>query len=268
MPQRRRVAGRTAAVVATFMVSVALVPMAGGCSSGSGDPPRLQPLGSGHVAERDGAEPDRAATSDSPPSGAADLGDDAGEPVPAPTPDPAGPATGGAASPRNAAEAEVDELLARYDAALTALSAEPGAVTDPAHPLTLAWHSVVASGSALDSELRGRIHSDLVDRRMVIHPGAEGTSYRTLAITVSETPDGSLGWTHCGYSPGVGVNATTGEVLDDRRASTRGSGRAQRMADGSLVVVELHDDGIEMLEPGEADPCPPLQAASREGDRP
>lgn len=160
---------------------------------------------------------------------------------------------------------EVDDLLRRYDAALTALSSEPAAVADPQHPLTLEWHEVVAPGSGLDLDMRARIGADLVDSAMVVRPGPEGTAYRTLALEVHEGPEGSLLWEHCGYSPGVGMEISTGAVLDDRRASTRGAGAAERRPDGSLVIVELRDDDLVLLEPGVPDPCPELQRSARAG---
>ena len=63
-----------------------------------------------------------------------------------------------APSPQRHPVAEaVDQLLARYDRALTDLSAEPAAAADPAHPLHLAWSSVVAPGTALAADLPAAI---------------------------------------------------------------------------------------------------------------
>jgi hypothetical protein len=161
--------------------------------------------------------------------------------------------------------AELDALLARYDAALGALSGDPVAATDPTHPLTLEWHEVVAAGTELDESLRQRIVDDLAGRSMVVRPGPEGASFVTRVLSTRSGGDGSIEFEHCGYSPGIGVHAATGEVLDERRASTRGSGRVERVADGRLLLVALVDEELRVLGPGEPDPCPALQAAARSG---
>jgi hypothetical protein len=161
--------------------------------------------------------------------------------------------------------AELDALLARYDVALGSLSGDPAAAADPVHPLTLQWHDVVATGTELDESLRRRILDDLAERSIVVVPGPEGVAFVTRALGARSGPDGAIEFEHCGYSPGVGVHATTGEVLDDRRTSTRGSGRVERGADGRLLLVALVDEQHRLLGPGEVDPCPILQTAARSG---
>ncbi|MEZ5238008.1 MAG: hypothetical protein R2716_03325 [Microthrixaceae bacterium] len=145
-------------------------------------------------------------------------------------------------------------MLERYDAALTALHAEPLAAADDDHPLTRDWLSVVVGGSQLDREVRGRIVAAALDDSMAVVPGPEG-SFSNRALEVEVSPDGSLRWTNCGYAPGIGVDTGTGAVLDDNRTTTSGRGTAVRGAGGSLVVSELWDDEVRVLAPGEPDPC-------------
>ncbi|MCZ7629494.1 MAG: hypothetical protein M5U19_10770 [Microthrixaceae bacterium] len=153
------------------------------------------------------------------------------------------------------AREEVAELLERFDAALTALYANPLAAGDDEHPLSVKWLEVVVGGSQLDRQVRGRILASATRDRMRIVPDAHGTSFANVAIGLNQEPDGSLTWTNCGYAPGVGVDLGTGQVLDDNRTSTRGRGRAVRGPDGRLSISELWDDETVLLDPGEPDPC-------------
>lgn len=152
-------------------------------------------------------------------------------------------------------EEALTELLGRFDAAISALYAEPLTAGDDNHPLSVAWLDVVIGGSQLDRQVRGRILASGTEDGMRIVPDADGTSFTDVALELSEEPDGSVTWTNCGYAPGVGVDLDTGEVLDDNRTSTRGRGRAVRGSDGALSISELWDDESYLLAPGEPDPC-------------
>lgn len=151
--------------------------------------------------------------------------------------------------------AAVADLLGRFDAAISALYAAPLAAADDNHPLSVAWLDVVIGGSQLDRQVRGRILASGTEDGMRIVPDAGGTSFKNVALEVTEEPDGSLVWTNCGYAPGVGVDLRTGEVLDDNRTTTRGRGKAIRGSDGTLRISELWDDQSHLLAPGEPDPC-------------
>lgn len=244
MTRRRGWLGNAGAALAA-VVTVGLI---GGCGGTAVHrSPEVRPLAKG-----DSDPPTTVATSPAPttaPSADADTATPTATPSP-PAPD---------AHPRR----EVSDLLATYDRALTDLAAHPEAATDPAHPLTVAWHRVVSAGSALDNELLSRIAVDGRDNHMVVRPDDSGLSFHTSALRVSDEADGTVAFTHCGYSPGVGVDATTGAVLDDRRASARGQGRTHRGADGALVMLELRDESLVLLAAGEPDPCPELVATAR-----
>lgn len=156
------------------------------------------------------------------------------------------------------ADQEVALLLGRFDAAISALYAEPLAAGDDHHPLSVAWLGVVVGGSQLDRQVRGRILASGTEDGMRIVPDAGGVSFENVAIDLTEESDGSLTWTNCGYAPGIGVDLETGVVLDDNRTSTRGRGRAVRDSDGTLSISELWDDESHVLAPGEPDPCTAL----------
>ena len=160
---------------------------------------------------------------------------------------------------------ELDQLLADYDEALGALSATPAAAAEAGHPLLVRWHALVAAGSELDQAMRTRIHDDVVERSMVVRPGPDGVTFTTRVLQARVDGDGGIDFEHCGYSPGVGVHVLTGEVLDDQRATSRGTGRAERDVRGALVLVALHDDEVRLLVPGEPDPCTSSAVADRPG---
>ncbi len=150
---------------------------------------------------------------------------------------------------------ELEDLLGRYDAALSALHADPTAAGDDDHPLTREWLEVVVVGSQLDREVRGRILAGALDDSLAVVAGPEGVSYSNTATEVHVGGDGSLEWTNCGYAPGLGVDLHSGAVLDTNRTHTSGRGRAVRDPGGRLVVSELWDDRTRLLGPDEPNPC-------------
>lgn len=154
------------------------------------------------------------------------------------------------------ARRRIDALLDRFDVAITELYRQPLAVGDDSHPVSRQWLDVVIPGSQLDRQVRGRVlAAGTVDRMRVEPPQRGTTSFVNTASEVSEAADGSVTWTNCGFSPGVGVDIADGQVLDDSRAVTRGRGRAVPQPDGTLAVAELWDDSTEVLPAGAENPC-------------
>ena len=148
----------------------------------------------------------------------------------------------------------VDDLLERYDRALTDLAATPDAVNQPGHPALVAWNNVVNPGTVLAEDLPAAIAA----RRaagVVVRPGAGGLSYRHRSIELIPAPDGSLSFTWCSWSPGIGYDVATGGVVDDGVGHAHGTGRA-RIVDGRWAVDALDQSDLEVLPPGAADPCP------------
>jgi len=248
----------------TLVAAAALTLTATACAGGHSGEQTIMPLArGGHVTTpatvaptttrpHDTGQPDSAQSATAPPAKA--------QPGSAPVSGPITTAGGRPARPEE--RREVDALLTDYDRALTALSAEPAAAGAVDNPLTEAWRTVVVPGSRLDMELRTRIATDMAlnGRRYV--PDSTGFSYRNRALGITVVDDGTVRWENCGYSPGVGVSLADGTVVDDARASTRGTARAHRGPDGRLVVDELVDEQKELLAEGVADPCEALAAAA------
>lgn len=241
----RRGARAATLVTATF-VACSLVTGACSRSAGQGS---IEPLD--EAASSDQSSTTDRSPRDRSPSGSVDV--------------PGTTTPTGAADPDTDAAAELDELLTRFDRAISELYAEPLAAGADDHPLSEAWLRVVVAGSELDRQVRGRILASGTDDGMRIVADDEGISFSNVASELTVNPDGSLEWLNCGYSPGVGVDIRTGEVRDDNRTSTRGRGRAVRGADGRLLISELWDDETRLLEDNEPDPCRSLVVRSPAG---
>jgi hypothetical protein len=196
--------------------------------------------------------------------------------VPSPT-DPATPAPGpggpdptspGPATAREPARDLVDEVLDRYDRALTGLAAHPAALDDPAHPARVAWEAVVVPGSVLAADVTGRIRARAAEGVVVVPPPPLDRSFvhRALAVVSGGAP-GEVAFTWCGWSPGIG-RTTDGVVVDDTVAHSRGTGRIVQDPSG-LRVASLDETELVVLGPGSPDPCPrEAEVAGRTGGPP
>ena len=153
----------------------------------------------------------------------------------------------------------VQTVLDRYDAALTTVAADPLAATRPddsgeARPGLAEWHSAVVEGGSFSTAML----AELVDRAMhestVVRPGPDGRSYRHVALQA--VADGDLvSFTWCGHAPGLGIDTTTGEVVDDAVALSHGTGELRY--EGSqwrLLTLDAFD--LDVAAPGTPDPCP------------
>jgi hypothetical protein len=154
----------------------------------------------------------------------------------------------------DADRAVIDDLLERYDRTLTDLAADPVAVSSLGHPLLIAWQSVVTPGTALAEDLPAAIMSRHAEG-VVIRPGADGVSYRHRALQVIPAADGSVSFTWCAWSPGIGYDTATGAVVDDAVGHAHGTGRGH-VVDGVWRLDSLDQSDLEALAPGTPDPCP------------
>ncbi len=163
---------------------------------------------------------------------------------------------------------EVGKVLESYDRVLTELSANPQMAADDQSAVILRWHSVVLAGTRLDEEVRTRTLTNHRANHMIVRPPtehdrrnsqgreSESLSWIHSVVKIHDTTNPSqIEFGYCGYSPGVGYHDRTGEVLDDRRATTRGSGRATRSSDGRLLLSSLVDEELLLLGTGEGNPC-------------
>ncbi len=85
-------------------------------------------------------------------------------------------------------------------------------------------------------------------------PGA--VSYRHRALEVADPVLGTISFSWCGWSPGIGVDPDTGAVVDDAVAHAHGTGLVRRGADGRWRLDRLDETELTLLDPGSDDPCP------------
>jgi hypothetical protein len=172
------------------------------------------------------------------------------------------PATGSSAGPAPTAgtgaddvRPQVDAALLRYDLALTALAAHPDRAGDPASAERAAWARVVVAGSALDEAMVEEVVRRGVEEDGAVLPPPGGLSYRHVALSARPDGDGSTEFTWCGYSPGVGVERSSGTVVDDAVGHSHGTGRLE-VVDGTVRVAQLEQTALDVLPAGTPDPCP------------
>ena len=84
----------------------------------------------------------------------------------------------------------------------------------------VAWRDDVVPGLA---ELADRATNEST----VVRPGPDGRSYAHHALQAVSDGD-RVSFTWCGHAPGVGVDTTTGEVVDDAVALSHGAGMESR----------------------------------------
>lgn len=149
---------------------------------------------------------------------------------------------------------QVDAALLRYDLALTALAAHPDRAGDPAGPERAAWTAVVVAGSSLDEAMVEEVVRRGIEEDGAVLPPPGGLSYRHTALTATRT-DGGTEFTWCGHAPGIGVERSTGTVVDDAVGHSHGTGRLQ-VDGGAVRVAELEQTRLAVLPPGTPDPCP------------
>lgn len=185
--------------------------------------------------------------------------------TPVPPPSAPAPADAGSAPPGvGSAEErrEVDEVLERYDRALSELSADPEAADDPADPLLVAWHRIVPAESELDAAVRDRIRGRRAEGvRVTPPPGGLSYVHRAVDVVAGSPPaaapdaDEERSFTWCGWSPGVAVRTGDGAVVDDLVGHARGTGTLRRPVGGSWMVATLFETELTTLPTGSPDPC-------------
>lgn len=157
------------------------------------------------------------------------------------------------------ARSTVEAVLDGYAAALTLVAADPVATTTPGHPTRAAWDAVVDPASAFSEEmLTWRVQRAAVERIVVRPPTTTdgAVSYRHHALEVGAPVLDTISFSWCGWSPGIGVDLDTGEVVDDAVAHAHGTGLVRRGADGQWRLDRLDQTDLILLAPGSDDPCP------------
>jgi hypothetical protein len=173
------------------------------------------------------------------------------------------PASGAAPAP-SAELTVVTDALDRYDRALSALSAAPEAVDDPADALLAEWHAITLAGSDLDQDVVARIRGRRDEGIVVMPPGNTALSYvhhvraavRVVPPAGLADPPEEISFTWCGWSPGIGRRIGTDTVVDDVVGGATGTGMVRRDAEtGTWMVGSLLETSFDALAPGSADPC-------------
>ena len=159
---------------------------------------------------------------------------------------------------------DVAVALERYDRALTALSAAPEAVDDPADALLAEWHAITLEGSDLDRDVAARIRGRRDEGIVVTPPGPAALSYVHHARAAARVtpppgltdPPEEISFTWCAWSPGIGRRIGNGAVVDDVVGSAAGTGTIRRdAATREWQVTSLFETSFEALAPGSDDPC-------------
>ena len=182
------------------------------------------------------------------------------------------PPLGAGAFPQQAAEpaesygAEqllVAQLLVRYSQIVTDLAEHPDLASDPLSEQRVRLDALVPPQSTLSVDVLSQlVLNPAADLTRVI-PASTGLSYSYRPLKVSSSADGLISFTWCGYSPGVRVSQTSGEVLDDSVAQLQGTGSV-RAAGSDWVIDSLDHLEVTVLPPGSTDPCPvPRTAETR-----
>jgi hypothetical protein len=238
--------GTTMRVLSAALTVAAVAPLLGSCSK-----PSAAPL------TTTAAEP--GATPTEPTHGGTAAGV-------RPLPRPASATEPALQTPHDPADAALVELvdgtLRQYGVALTALAAGPAAASVPGRPERVAWDRIVVPESFLSSTMIRSMVDGERDDHLVVLAGPDGFAYRHRALHAVAEADGGISFTWCGHSAGLGVDARTGEVIDDGVGHSHGTGRLVRMS-GRWMVESLDEIDLRVLPPGHPDPCAGEAAAAR-----
>lgn len=180
-------------------------------------------------------------------------------PVPAP-----GPASA------DATLAVVQSVLDGYDTVLTTVAADPLGASTQGNPALDAWYAVVQPTSSFSVTMLTELRERAMLESTVVAPGPDGFAYRHHVLRTEDHPvsTGSgttVSFTWCGHSPGIGIDTTSGAVVDDVVAVSNGTGELiDEGAGWRLATLDTADIVIEA--PGTPDPCPEqVAAATRAG---
>jgi hypothetical protein len=152
-------------------------------------------------------------------------------------------------------EQTVARLLAEYSQAVTDLAAHPDTSSDPLSAQRLVWAGLVPAESSLFSDVLNQlVVVPSADKTRVI-PAATGLSYSYRPLKVGFQAEGTIGFSWCGYSPGVRVAQDSEEVLDDSVAQLQGTGSVRKVG-SSWMIDSLDHLDLVVHPPGAVDPCP------------
>jgi len=153
----------------------------------------------------------------------------------------------------------VQQVLDRYDRAVTALNADPSAIMRPGDALVADLDAVVPAATVLASDVRSAVADRLAAGEQVRRPGRGSPSWVHHATAITDPGDssgsGEIAFDWCSWSPGVAVDAASGAVTDDGVGQATGSGTVI-LAGSTWVLTSLDQMSLEVLPAGSPDPCP------------
>ncbi|MEI7887293.1 MAG: hypothetical protein WCJ04_07870 [Actinomycetes bacterium] len=150
----------------------------------------------------------------------------------------------------------VANALQKYSKLVTDIAAHPDTASDPQSPLRAQWDALVPALSPLSVDVLNQlVVIPATDHTRVI-PNATGLSYSYRAVTVAPQAQGLISFSWCGYSPGIRVADSSGEVVDEAVAEMHGTGSIREVG-ASWVVDSLDHLDLVVLPAGSPDPCPP-----------
>jgi hypothetical protein len=159
------------------------------------------------------------------------------------------------AAPSDELRSQVDRVLERYARALTDLAQDPERLTREGTAERAAWDRTVLSGSVLSEDLISALVRRQREDGMVVRPGPGGLSYRHRPLLVEPPQEGTISFTWCGWSPGIGVDVHDRSVRDDAVAHSHGVGQL-RLVGGHWMLEQLDELDRTALPPDSPDPCP------------
>jgi len=166
-----------------------------------------------------------------------------------------GAATAPSTMPGTELRRQVDAVLRGYDQLLTELSSNPGAAKDLKSPLLKKWAAVVGADSSLGGSMIAEILLRANEEDSIVVPPTSGLSYVHRSLRAERTDANIIEFSWCGYSPGIGVNRSSGEVIDDAIAHSHGVGQLRK--DRSVWLLDALDQiELRILPAKSADPCP------------
>lgn len=228
-------------------LTIVMLALAAGCASGNAGTDGVRAIGAGESAsERTASQP-----ADRPGATVA----------PHPT-DPTGAGSPSTTAPPAADESDrrtVQQVLDRYDRAVTALNADPSAIMRPGDALVTGLDAVVPPASVLAADVRSAVAERLAAGERVRPPrgGALSWLHHTTATAGpdGDSDSGEITFEWCSWSPGVAVDTTSGSVTDDSVGHATGTGTVA-LAGADWTLTSLDQTSLEVLPAGSPDPCP------------
>jgi hypothetical protein len=156
-------------------------------------------------------------------------------------------------------KSRVRELLASWDAGLTAALRDPRSVAGSSDLSTPA--ALTASFTADSPYLRtlgAFVRQGYVDSNRGERAGADGTVQKTTLLRITQRPDADhVSFVFCTYNDGIDFVLSTGKALPATVGIVQGTGEARRTPDGWRLHLLQQLSAVDRPA-GTRNPCPGL----------